>query len=76
MKKIPKKYNTVVFSFVMAVMMSCIMSLFVTFRNIGLSEDFLLRWLNAWAGAFVLGFILNLFVVPTVRKVVDRVVEK
>gem|GEM_PF-5125368 len=47
MKKIPKKYTNITFSFLLAAMMSFFMSCFVTFRNIGFSEDFFARWMTA-----------------------------
>jgi len=75
MKKIPKKYYNIVFCFLMAILMSCIMSFFVTFRNIGFSDEFMMRWLTAWWGAFLVGFSLNLFIVPLVRKGMGKIIE-
>lgn len=74
MKKIfPKKYYNVVFAVLMASMMSGIMSAFVTYRNVGMVPNFLSLWWNAWFWAFCIGVPIALFVVPLVRKFVDKI---
>lgn len=74
MKKIfPKKYYNVIFAFLMASMMSGLMSAFVTYKNVGLPENFISLWLPAWGGAFLIGLPIALFVVPIIRKFVDKI---
>ncbi len=74
MKKIfPKKYYNVIFAFLMASMMSGLMSAFVTYRNVWFPDNFISLWLHAWWGAFLIGLPIALFVVPMVRKFVDKI---
>ena len=69
------KYQSVVFAFFMALLMSCLMSLVITVYNMGLVPDILWIWLNAWAFAFVVAFPAVLLVAPLVRKIVARLVH-
>lgn len=74
MKKIfPKKYYNIIFASLMASMMSWIMSAFVTFRNVWFVENYLNLWLHAWLWAFIIWLPIALFVVPLVRKFVDKI---
>lgn len=74
MKKIfPKKYYNIVFAFSMASMMSWIMSAFITYKNLWLVSNFIPLWLQAWGLAFIVWLPIALFVVPIVRKFVDKI---
>lgn len=74
-KLIPKKYTPYVFSFFMALLMSCIMSLVISIFNVGLAENILSIWLKAWGFAFIVAFPIVTFISPIVRKLVSLVVE-
>ena len=69
------KYQSVVFAFFMALLMSCLMSLVITVHNIGLVPDLFWIWLNAWAFAFVVAFPAVMLVAPVVRKLVAKLVR-
>jgi hypothetical protein len=74
---IDKKYFHVIFAFLMALMMSFLMSGFITLVNIGFVEDFFARWLmHAFPIAFAIAFPVALFVVPVVRKLVGKIVKE
>jgi len=47
-----------------------------TFINIGLVEDFLVRWLGAFWRAYIIAFPSVLTVVPIVRKIVKKLVAE
>ncbi|ARN74012.1 DUF2798 domain-containing protein [Oceanicoccus sagamiensis] len=72
---IPKKYTHQVFSFFMALLMSCLMSLVITVFNLGLVEGLLGIWLKAWGFGFIVALPTVLTVSPLVRKLVNLVVE-
>jgi hypothetical protein len=74
--KIPKKYELGVFAFLMSILMSGIMSFFVTLLNIGIREDVFIRWISAWGASFFIAFPIAFFVTPVVRKLVHKFVEQ
>ncbi|MBM3256722.1 MAG: DUF2798 domain-containing protein [Candidatus Liptonbacteria bacterium] len=73
--RIPAKYSNFVFVLSTAIFMSCLMSLIVTFVNIGSAPDFFTRWIKAWGVSFIIGWPVTAFAVPLARKVVDRITE-
>jgi len=73
---IPAKYTHYVFSFFMALLMSCIMSFVITVFNVGLVDNLLFIWLKAWGFAFMVAFPTINVVAPIVRKLVALVVAK
>ncbi|GHB70571.1 hypothetical protein GCM10008107_20020 [Psychrosphaera saromensis] len=52
-----------VFTALFSCCLSCIMSAWVTYINIGLTNDFISRWavafINAWPAAFIAAYLLN-----------------
>ncbi|WP_286266948.1 DUF2798 domain-containing protein [Thalassotalea atypica] len=72
---IPQKYTKLVFSFFMALMMSCIMSLVVTTFNIGLVDGLFQAWLKSWGFAFIVAFPTINVVAPIVQKLVQLVIK-
>lgn len=72
---ISRKYQRVVFSFFMALLMSCIMSLVISVFNVGLVSNIISIWLRAWSFAFVVAFPTILVVAPLVHKLVAMVLQ-
>lgn len=72
---ISRKYQRVVFSFFMALLMSCIMSLVISVFNVGLVSNIISIWLRAWGFAFVVAFPTILVVAPIVHKLVAMVLQ-
>ncbi len=70
---ISQKYHRIVFSFFMALIMSCVMSLVITTFNVGIIPDLLLMWLKAWGFAFTVAFPAIFIVSPLVHKLVNLV---
>ncbi len=54
--------------------MTLLMSFVITFINVGLVEDFFLRWFQAFWRAYIVAFPSVLTVVPIVRKIVRKLV--
>ena len=73
---INKKYEFLLFSFLMALFMSGFMSLIVTVINLGFIDGILIVWLEAYWKAFLVAFPTIFFIVPKVRKIVTLVIKK
>ena len=73
---IASKYDKIVFSFFMALLMSGIMSFAVTFFNIGIVSNIAVIWLKAWAFSFVVAFPAIITVSPIVHKLTSLVVNE
>ena len=75
MTKLPKQHFHLVFSFIMGAMMFFVMTFIVTAVNIGFPPDFLPRWLNSFAVAYVAGVPLIYFLGPMARRLSGRIAE-
>ncbi|WP_022964375.1 DUF2798 domain-containing protein [Halopseudomonas pelagia] len=73
---IPQKYTAYVFSCLMALIMSGIMSMVITLFNIGLVDGIWAIWVKAWMLAFVVAFPTITLVLPMVRYLVSLIVGK
>lgn len=69
------KYHRYAFSFFMALLMSCIMSLVISLFNVGFVDDIFSIWMKAWAFAFVVAFPAITLVSPIVHKLVSLVIR-
>ena len=67
---IEQKYQSLVFSFFMALLMSGIMSFVISLFYLGFIENIFFIWLKAWGFAFVVAFPVILIVTPVVRVLV------
>ena len=75
MKKLPKRFDRLVFAFFMAGLMALIVSGCLTALHTGFDKAFLLRWLAAYALAFPIAFPTAYLVSPHVRKLTSFLVE-
>jgi len=73
---IDKKYEFVLFAFLMALFMAGFMSFIVTLINIGFVDGVLWYWLEAYWKAFLVAFPTLFIIVPQVRKVVGLLIKK
>lgn len=73
---IDRKYHRIVFSFFMALLMSCIMSLAISVFNVGWVSDIISIWLNAWLFAFTVAFPTIIAVSPIVHKLVSLILTE
>ncbi len=73
---IPSRYLPQVQSFLLALVMTLIMSFFITFINLGFIEKFTNIWMHAWGVAFVIAFPTLLLIVPYVRKLAMKIASK
>lgn len=73
---ISRKHQKTVFSFFMALLMSGIMSFVISVFNVGLVENIMTIWLQAWSFAFVIAFPTIIMVSPIVHKLVSLVLSE
>ena len=73
---IPKKYEMVLFAFLMSLFMAGFMSFIVTLINMGFVDGLLGFWLEAYWKAFLVAFPTIMVVVPKVRKLTGMLIEK
>ena len=59
----------------MALLMSCIMSFFISVFNIGAVEGIWVIWIKAWILGFIVAFPTVLMVSPIVKKLVEVLVD-
>ena len=73
--RLPARYGAVLMPMVLSILMTFVVSLIATIRAIGLTEDFLARWLPAWGLSWLVAFPTLLLVLPLVRRIVNALVE-
>ncbi|AFL69088.1 DUF2798 domain-containing protein [Sulfurospirillum barnesii] len=72
---IPKKYEFVLFAFLMSLFMTTLMSCVITLINVGWVENFFTLWFRAFWRTYFIAFPTILVVVPMVRKLVHKLVK-
>ena len=65
-----------VFSLVMSTFMILIMSFVVTMVNVGWSDQTIVKWLNSFFYAWIVGFPLMYFFAPIFRKKITKKISK
>ena len=73
MKKFNQKYENLLFSAIMAVLMGFFMSIIITYVNVGLTEDFISIWLKAFITGIITGFPVTLIIAPISRTMVNKI---
>jgi hypothetical protein len=69
----PQKKFHLVFSLIMGAMMIFLMTLVITFINVGLTDNFFRLWMKAFSIAYVVGVPVIFFLAPVARKLTGRV---
>ena len=72
---INKKYEFVLFAFLMALFMAGFMSFIVTLINMGFIDGILSIWFEAYWKAFLVAFPTIFVVVPQVRRIVSILIK-
>lgn len=67
--KINKKFEQIVFTFLMALGMSTIISFVLVSINFGYSDVFVITWLKIWGEAFIIAFPTAYFLPRGLRRV-------
>ncbi|MDI1247135.1 MAG: DUF2798 domain-containing protein [Rhodoferax sp.] len=69
----PQKKFHLVFSMIMGAMMIFLMTLVITFINVGMHTNFFRLWMNAFGMAYLVGVPVIFFLAPVARKLTGRV---
>lgn len=73
-RKLPARYASVVMPFILSIMMTFIVSLIATTKNLGFSHpDLAYSWMTSWALSWVIAFPVLLAILPIVRKMVGLI---
>ena len=70
-----KKYEPILFGFLLSGVMSLLVSGVSTLRALGLISNFLSVWFSAWLAAWIIAFPIVLFAAPQVRRIVQRLIK-
>ncbi|MBD9438073.1 DUF2798 domain-containing protein [Pseudoxanthomonas sp. PXM03] len=73
--KLPARYGSLVMPLLLSILMTCIVSLVSTFKGIGMSPQFVSKWLGAWGVSWLIAFPVLLLVLPVVRKATAALVR-
>ncbi|WP_137166032.1 DUF2798 domain-containing protein [Salinimonas lutimaris] len=65
-----------VFAFFMSLVLSIIMSAWVTYLNLGLTSDFIAKWLEAWILAWPAAAVCAFLFGPGVGRLTNQIVNK
>jgi hypothetical protein len=76
-KKLPANYASFVMPFVLSIMMTFVVSLIATAKNLGLGHpDLAPNWMSAWGISWLIAFPVLLLILPLVRKIVAFACER
>ena len=70
-----KKYSNLIFILIMGFGMSLLMTLIITYVNTGLDNDYIGRFLKAWAVGLPIAISAALLVGPIAKKFVDKITK-
>jgi len=68
-----KKYSQFLFVLIMGFLMSLLMTLIITFVNTGIDNEYIHRFLKAWAVSLPIAIGTVLLVSPFVKKIVNKI---
>ena len=69
--KFPFRFTPILFSLIVSLTMSCVVSGISTFSTISFSDGFFTSWMVAWGKSWPIAFPILLTVVPMVQKLVN-----
>jgi len=72
---INKKYEFYIFSLLVTMFMSFVISGVLVVINLGIINNFLFIWLSAWLKAWLVAFPSVLLIIPFVRKVMVKIIR-
>jgi hypothetical protein len=72
---IPAKFASFLFSFVLSIVMSCLVSGISTYNVVGLVDGFFNFWMIAWLKSWLIAFPAILVVAPLTHKLVGKITK-
>jgi hypothetical protein len=73
-RRLPARYHSIVFPFILSIIMCGTVSAVSTVKGLGLTPDFPTRWLSAWGISWLIAFPVLLMILPLVRRIVGAIV--
>lgn len=74
--QIPVRYTWLVMPAVLALLMTFVVSGISTVRALGVSPDFVAKWMGAWVISYLVAYPTLLVVQPVVRRIIGAIIEK
>lgn len=74
--KLPVRWAPVVMSFLLSVLMTCLVSLIATLRSVGPTAELLRLWPGSWLLSWAVALPVTLLVLPVVRRMTAALVER
>ena len=71
-----KKYSEIIFTVIMGLGMSLIMTLAITYINTGMDSVFINRWLKALMVGFPIAIIASAIVAPIAKKLTKKITSQ
>jgi hypothetical protein len=75
MRRLPRRFQPILFGLCLSGLMTLVVSAVTTARNLGFDDDYVAKWLTAFASAWPITFPTATVVAPLVRRFVERLVE-
>jgi len=72
---LPAKFAPILFSFILSIMMSCVVSGIATYNVLGLLDGFFNFWMMAWLKSWLVAFPSILVVAPLTRRLVGKLTK-
>jgi hypothetical protein len=72
---LPAKFAPILFSFILSIMMSCVVSGIATYNVFGLLDGFFNFWMMAWLKSWLVAFPSILVVAPLTRRLVGKLTK-
>ena len=76
LKRIPRRYRSVVMSVALSICMSAVVSFIVTAKTVGFSLDMPAAWCAAWQVSCAIAVPARFVVAPMVERCIGAVVEQ
>lgn len=76
LKELAMLINRVVFAVLMSLLMSSLMSGWVTWLNLGLAPTFVAHWRNAFLAAWPAAFVIVVLCGPSVHRIANQLVAR
>jgi len=74
--KIDRRYFNVIFSSLIALIMSFCMSFFMLLINIGFSKIFFNAWMKSFGLGFIIALPISIIFIPIIRTGLEKIFEK
>jgi hypothetical protein len=72
---LPAKFAPILFSFILSIMMLCVVSGIATYNVFGLLDGFFNFWMMAWLKSWLVAFPSILVVAPLTRRLVGKLTK-